>query len=59
MFDLDFDFLDFVGFIDGYMFGDLVVLVFRVRNEVIIWLIGGVVLEEDDSLILFSKVDFD
>lgn len=57
--DSDLDFLDLAGSTDGYMPGDLVVLVSRARNEAIIRSIGGAVSEEDDSPIPLSKADFD
>ncbi|KAH8179958.1 ATPase family associated with various cellular activities (AAA) domain-containing protein [Sarocladium implicatum] len=57
--DSDLDFLDLAGSTDGYMPGDLVVLVSRARNEAIIRSISGSNLEKDDGPILLSRPDFE
>lgn len=55
----DLDFLDLAGSTDGYMPGDLVVLVSRARNEAIIRSIGSAESDKDDGPILLGRADFD
>ena len=55
----DLDFLDIAGSTDGYMPGDLAVLVSRARNEAIIRAIGSNPSDSSHMPIALGRVDFD
>ena len=55
----DLDFLDIAGSTDGYMPGDLAVLVSRARNEAIIRAIGSNPSDSDNKPIPLGRTDFD
>lgn len=55
--DSDLDFLDIAGQTDGYMPGDLTVVISRARNEAIIRALNGS--PNDTAAIRLSRVDFD
>ncbi|KAF5134161.1 Peroxisome biosynthesis protein PAS1 [Metarhizium anisopliae] len=57
--DSDLDFLDMAGLTDGYMPGDLSVLVSRARNEAIIRSIAESPSDATDGAVRLSRVDFD
>ncbi|KAK2612428.1 Peroxisome biosynthesis protein pex1 [Conoideocrella luteorostrata] len=57
--DSDLDFLDVAGLTDGYMPGDLSVLVSRARNEAIIRSIADSPNDASDEAVRLSRVDFD
>ncbi|KAL1837933.1 hypothetical protein VTJ49DRAFT_3253 [Mycothermus thermophilus] len=56
--DLDLDFLDIAGQTDGYMPGDLGVLISRARNEALSRTVGGSP-DRDATTIRLSRADFD
>ncbi|KAK2061238.1 ATPase [Colletotrichum caudatum] len=56
--DLDLDFLDIAGLTDGYMPGDISLLVARARNEAIIRSVNGTS-AEGSGVVRFSRADFD
>ncbi|KAK2038376.1 ATPase [Colletotrichum somersetense] len=56
--DPDLDFLDIAGLTDGYMPGDISLLVSRARNEAIIRSVNGTS-AEGSGAVHFSRVDFD
>lgn len=57
--DQDLDFLDIAGHTDGYMPGDLTVLVSRARNEAIIRAISSNTSDSPSSAVSLSRADFD
>ena len=57
--DSDLDFLDMAGLTDGYMPGDLTVLVSRARNEAIIRSIAESPNASGDAAVRLGRVDFD
>jgi peroxin-1 len=57
--DPDLDFLDVAGLADGYMPGDLSVLVSRAKNEAIIRSIAADVSDSGRGAVLLSRIDFD
>ncbi|KHN96341.1 ATPase, AAA-type, core [Metarhizium album ARSEF 1941] len=57
--DSDLDFLDVAGLTDGYMPGDLSVLVARARNEAVIRCIAESPPDATDGAVRLSRVDFD
>lgn len=57
--DSDLDFLDMAGLADGYMPGDLSVLVSRARNAAIVRSIADSPNDAADSAIRLGRVDFD
>lgn len=56
--DRNLDFLDLAGQTDGYMPGDLVLLVSRAKNEALIRSVEAVSDEPDASIMMLSKADF-
>ena len=56
--DKTLDFLDLAGQTDGYMPGDLALLVARAKNEALIRSVKTVSDEADDSIVLLTKEDF-
>lgn len=56
--DADLDFLDIAGQTDGYMPGDLILLISRARNEALSRCVGES-LDKDVSTIHLSRADFD
>jgi len=56
--DRSLDFLDLAGQTDGYMPGDLVLLVSRAKNEALIRSVKAVSDEADDANIVLTKDDF-
>jgi len=56
--DRDLDLLDLAGQTDGYMPGDLVLLVSRAKNEALIQTIEGALGEDDSSSITLTRSDF-
>ena len=56
--DRNLDFLDLAGKTDGYMPGDLLLLVSRAKNEALIRSVEAVSEEADDSNIVLTKEDF-
>jgi len=56
--DRNLDFLDLAGQTDGYMPGDLVLLVSRAKNEALIRSVEAVSEWADDSAIMLTKEDF-
>ena len=59
MLESDLDLLDIAGSTDGYMPGDLSVLVSRAKNEAIIRSIGANPSDSADRLVPLGRVDFD
>ena len=59
MLEADLDFLDLAGSTDGYMPGDLAVLVSRARNEAIIRAIGSSASDSSNGPIPLGRTDFD
>ncbi len=57
--DSDLDFLDIVGQTDGYMPGDLTVVISRARNEAIIRALSESPNDTSGGAIYLSRVDFD
>lgn len=57
--DCSLDFLDLAGQTDGYMPGDLVLLVSRVKNEALIRSVDTASDPAEESNIVIKKVDFD
>lgn len=57
--DADLDFLEVAGQTDGYMPGDLTVLVSRARNEAIIRAIGESPVDSKSGAVHLSRADFD
>ena len=57
--DQDLDFLDIAGHTDGYMPGDLTVLVSRARNEAVIRAISSSISDSQSSAVSLSRADFD
>ncbi|KAM4054904.1 ATPase family associated with various cellular activities (AAA) domain-containing protein [Hirsutella rhossiliensis] len=55
----DLDLLDIAGMTDGYMPGDLVVLVCRARNEAMIRSIGDSPFQDGSGAICLGRADFD
>ncbi|KAK3489532.1 P-loop containing nucleoside triphosphate hydrolase protein [Neurospora hispaniola] len=56
--DADLDFLDIAGQTDGYMPGDLILLISRARNEALSRCVGEA-LDKDVSTIHLARADFD
>ncbi|TQN74109.1 Peroxisome biosynthesis protein PAS1 [Colletotrichum shisoi] len=59
MLDADLDFLDIAGLTDGYMPGDISLLVARARNEAIIRTVNDFPSESEGRAVHLSRVDFD
>ncbi|TID03956.1 Peroxisome biosynthesis protein PAS1 [Colletotrichum higginsianum] len=59
MLDADLDFLDIAGLTDGYMPGDISLLVARARNEAIIRSVNDSPSESEGGAVHLSRVDFD
>ncbi|OAA32834.1 ATPase, AAA-type, core [Moelleriella libera RCEF 2490] len=57
--DPDLDFLDLAGSTDGYMPGDLIILVARARNEAIIRSIAESPDDASSNIVHLGRVDFD
>lgn len=57
--DSDLDFLDIAGSTDGYMPGDLTVLVSRARNEAIIRAVESTPMNGNSRSVHLARVDFD
>ena len=57
--DSDLDFLDIAGSTDGYMPGDLVVLVSRAKNEAIVRTLSSSVSDHDTEPVHLRRADFD
>lgn len=57
--DRSLDFLDLAGQTDGYMPGDLVLLVSRAKNEALIRFVGTASDPAEESNIVLKKVDFE
>ncbi|KAI0910527.1 P-loop containing nucleoside triphosphate hydrolase protein [Ustulina deusta] len=57
--DPDLDFLDLAGETDGYMPGDLILLVSRARNEALIRSVGEITLKQSLDIVQLSRPDFD
>lgn len=57
--DQDLDFLDIAGHTDGYMPGDLTVLVSRARNEAVIRAISTSISDSQSGAVSLSRADFD
>jgi peroxin-1 len=57
--DGDLDFLDIAGSTDGYMPGDLMVLVSRAKNEAIVRTLSGSGAGNDDEPVRLRRADFD
>lgn len=57
--DPDLDFLDLAGETDGYMPGDLILLVARARNEALIRSVGENPTNNSLDMVQLSRVDFD
>ena len=57
--DRNLDFLDFAGQTDGYMPGDLALLVARAKNEALIRAVKTDSDGADDSNVLLTRIDFD
>jgi peroxin-1 len=57
--DSDLDFLDISGSTDGYMPGDLVVLVSRAKNEAIVRTLSTASSDHDSEPVHLSRADFD
>ncbi|TDZ58347.1 Peroxisome biosynthesis protein PAS1 [Colletotrichum trifolii] len=55
----DLDFLDIAGLTDGYMPGDISLLVARARNEAIIRSVSEASAESDGGAVSLGRVDFD
>ncbi|KAI9167013.1 Peroxisome biosynthesis protein PAS1 [Paramyrothecium foliicola] len=57
--DSDLDFLDIAGSTDGYMPGDLTVLVSRAKNEAIVRTLGASTSGHESELVRLCRADFD
>ncbi|KAK7747748.1 Peroxisome biosynthesis protein pex1 [Diatrype stigma] len=57
--DPELDFLDLAGETDGYMPGDLLLLVSRARNEALIRSVSETSLQKDLDIVQLSRLDFD
>ncbi|KAI0817628.1 P-loop containing nucleoside triphosphate hydrolase protein [Xylaria sp. FL0064] len=57
--DPDLDFLDLAGETDGYMPGDLILLVSRARNEALIRSVGEIASKQSLDIVQLSRIDFD
>ncbi len=57
--DPELDFLDIAGQTDGYMPGDLVLLIARARNEALIRSVREDAIHSDSSIVQLSRADFD
>ncbi|KAK6087338.1 peroxisome biosynthesis protein [Seiridium cupressi] len=57
--DPELDFLDIAGEIDGYMPGDLILLVSRARNEALIRSVSGNPSNKSLDVMQLSRIDFD
>ncbi|KAF2964778.1 hypothetical protein GQX73_g8813 [Xylaria multiplex] len=57
--DPDLDFLDLAGETDGYMPGDLILLVSRARNEALIRSVGETTSKQSLDIVQLSRTDFD
>ncbi|KAI0974308.1 P-loop containing nucleoside triphosphate hydrolase protein [Xylaria arbuscula] len=57
--DPDLDFLDLAGETDGYMPGDLILLVSRARNEALIRSVGEMTSKESLDIVQLGRTDFD
>ncbi|KAK5624706.1 hypothetical protein RRF57_000423 [Xylaria bambusicola] len=57
--DPDLDFLDLAGETDGYMPGDLILLVSRARNEALIRSVGEMSSKQSLDIVQLSRADFD
>ncbi|KAI1828625.1 AAA-domain-containing protein [Xylaria intraflava] len=57
--DPDLDFLDLAGETDGYMPGDLILLVSRARNEALIRSFGEASLKQSLDIVQLGRMDFD
>lgn len=57
--DPDLDFLDLAGETDGYMPGDLILLVSRARNEALIRSVSEVAMRQSLDIIQLGRTDFD
>ncbi|KAI0404832.1 AAA-domain-containing protein [Xylaria palmicola] len=57
--DPDLDFLDLAGETDGYMPGDLILLVSRARNEALIRSVGENTSQKSLDIVQLSRTDFD
>ncbi|KAJ8127149.1 hypothetical protein O1611_g6489 [Lasiodiplodia mahajangana] len=57
--DPDIDFLDLAGETDGYMPGDLILLVSRARNEALIRSVNEVTSKQSLDIVQLSRTDFD
>ncbi|KAI0394834.1 AAA-domain-containing protein [Xylariaceae sp. FL0594] len=57
--DPDLDFLDLAGETDGYMPGDLILLVSRARNEALIRSVSEVTLKHSLDIVQLGRADFD
>ncbi|KAJ2992689.1 hypothetical protein NUW58_g2081 [Xylaria curta] len=57
--DPDLDFLDLAGETDGYMPGDLILLVSRARNEALIRSVGEMTSKLSIDVVQLGRVDFD
>ncbi|TGJ85895.1 hypothetical protein E0Z10_g2885 [Xylaria hypoxylon] len=57
--DPDLDFLDLAGETDGYMPGDLILLVSRARNEALIRSVGETTSKQSLGIVQLGRTDFD
>ncbi|KAI1147508.1 P-loop containing nucleoside triphosphate hydrolase protein [Nemania diffusa] len=57
--DPDIDFLDLAGETDGYMPGDLILLVSRARNEALIRSVSEITSKQSLDIVQLSRTDFD
>ncbi|KAI1118968.1 P-loop containing nucleoside triphosphate hydrolase protein, partial [Nemania sp. NC0429] len=57
--DPDLDFLDLAGETDGYMPGDLILLVSRARNEALIRSVGEMTAKQSFDIVQLGRSDFD
>ncbi len=57
--DPELDFLDLAGETDGYMPGDLLLLVSRARNEALIRAVSDTTLNKEGDTIQLGRIDFD
>lgn len=57
--DPELDFLDLAGETDGYMPGDLLLLVSRARNEALIRAVSETTLQKNLDIVQLSRTDFD
>ena len=57
--DPELDFLDLAGETDGYMPGDLILLVSRARNEVLIRAVSEVSAQKELDIVQLGRADFD